>query len=137
MCTKREARRAKSGQGLIEVLVGGIVLITVGWFGLDLAAIVMANSTNDGLAKSAARAAANQVDKKAAGEAANQCITHFASAGIITKVKMDGDISYEPNKAVAVRTVMEVRPPVGFPGFETITFHAQAVEPIVGVPADL
>jgi Tfp pilus assembly protein PilV len=129
--------RTQRGQGLIEILVGSIVLIALGWLGLDTAAIVLANSANDGLAKSAARAAANQIDQGAAQEAAKKSIDHFAKSGVITSVKMEGNIDYSPKKQVVVKTVMEVKPPVSFLGFETITFHAQAVEPIVGTPADL
>lgn len=129
--------RSKSGQGLIEILAGSIILIGLGWLGLDVATIVLANSSNDGLAKSAARAAANQADKYTATEAANKCIKHFATGGVITKVGLEGDIDYQSKKNVVVRTTMQVRPPVTFPGFELITFHAQAVEPIVADPADL
>lgn len=129
--------KRNSGQGLVEVLVGATILIALGWFGLDAAAIVLANSANDGLAKSAARAAANQGDSQSASTAANGCIKHFATGGVIAKVEMEGSIDYQPKKEVVVRTVMEVKPPVSFPGFEIITFHAQAVEPIVADPADL
>ena len=126
-----------SGQGLIEVLVGSLILITLAWLGLDVATLVLAGTANDGLAKSAARAAANQMTKQGASDAAQKCINHFATSSIITKVGMIGDLQYQDKKEVVIKTEMQVRPPASFPGFEVITFRAQAVEPIGANPADL
>jgi hypothetical protein len=54
--------RQNRAQSIIETVVGVMVLIPIVLFLLDIAVLVMANTANDNLAKSACRAAASATD---------------------------------------------------------------------------
>jgi Flp pilus assembly protein TadG len=129
--------RTKKGQCFIEMIVGSMVLIPVCLVGLDFVALVLANSMNDSLAKSAARAAANQQTKPAAQAAALQVVSAFPISTMINDIKLTSPIDYNGKDKVAVNTTMTVRLPAPFPGFNQFDFRAQAVEPIVGKRADI
>ena len=155
----------KSGQSIVETVVGIIFLVPVVLFLLDIAVLVMANTANDNLAKTVARAAASARDistsegTAAAGfNAANSAASTFAESGLIQK---PGDGSFlvgyswngtgspdsqgsswpgslpSPNIGdVGVVTSMKVNLPVPFPFLpNTIDFQAKAVEPIVSIAA--
>lgn len=130
-------RRSHRAQSSIEVILGSLVLITLTLFGLDLSVIVLANTANDSLAKSAARAAANQGSRLQAMDAAKQCVSEFKTSVLIVDVKMSGDFSYEEKRGVLVKTIMTVKVPVSFSGMELVKFEAQAAEPVVASPADV
>lgn len=134
---EKNALRRRKGQSLVEVLVGSFVLIPIALFGIDLSAVVLANTANDSLAKSAARAAANQGNQRDALAAARQCVLNFQTSPVIVDVRMDGDMTYDERNLVVVKTIMTVKMPVAVAGMETIKFEAQAVEPVVAAPADV
>jgi hypothetical protein len=129
--------RSRKGQCFVEALVGSMVVIPIALAGLDFTVLVLTNSANDDLAKNAARAAANQAKKADATTAAQQYIDKFPTSPIILNVKLSGAVDYQDDKQVAVNTEMTVHLPVGFQGFDTLKFHAQAVEPVVAKPADV
>ena len=134
---RRAERRGQKGQSTIEALVGSMLLIPICLLGINAVTCVLTNSVNDNLAKSAARAAANQQSKVAAEDAAKQCISHFPKSAIILDVQLADAITYVDKKHVAVKTTMQIKLPASFAGFDKLQFNAQAVEPIVGVPADV
>ena len=130
-------RKSKLGQCLIEVMIGSMLLIPIALLGVDLSAIVLANSANDSLVKSAARAAANQGNRQEAERAAADCVAGFRTSELILNVRMSGDFAYDASHTVLVKTIMTVKLPVGLKGFETVKFEAQAVEPVLAAPADV
>jgi Flp pilus assembly protein TadG len=132
---RKANRRNNKGTSIIEVLVGAMFLIPIALFSVDLAAIVLSNSVNDHLAKDAARAAANQQSQAFAQQAAQKTVSGVAKSGIIYDIQLT-DVSFNQDQ-VSVKTAIDVRLPVQFPGFATTHFVAQAVEPVVGTPADL
>ncbi|MBX9573990.1 MAG: hypothetical protein K2X77_34155 [Candidatus Obscuribacterales bacterium] len=130
-------RRRSRGQSLVEVLVGSMVLIPIALFGIDLCVIVLANTANDSLAKTAARAAANQGSRQEANAAASKCVDQFKKSSLIVDVQLSQDFNYEKSKEVIVKTRMTVKLPAGVQGFDLLKFDAQAVAPVVAAPADV
>ncbi|MFN8656102.1 MAG: hypothetical protein U0105_07165 [Candidatus Obscuribacterales bacterium] len=137
----KTSKRLRRGQSIVETVVGIIFLIPIVLFLLDVSVLVMAQTANDNLAKSAARAAASatpgpgQTGTSSAGQAAAQrVLNNFATSSIITSKTMptfDYDMS---TGNVTVGTQIVVRPPVVFPGFSQFNFNARATEPIVSIP---
>jgi Flp pilus assembly protein TadG len=137
-------RRRRRGQSIIETVVGIIFLIPLVLFLLDVSVLVMAQTANDNLAKSAARAAASATNgpgglgnSTVARAAADRVLNDFALSSIITtkRIPPNGflyDTSSPGN--VIVETRIDVRPPVAFPGFTVFNFRARATEPIVALP---
>lgn len=134
----RNRQRRNRGTSIIEVLIGSIFFVPIALFALNLVTIVMTTQINDHLAKDAARAAANQVSQAEAKDAALKTLSQFQTSSVVQKVSME-EIAYDSssNGQVQVRTSIEVRFPVPFPGFESRKFVAQSVEPIVGTPTPL
>jgi Flp pilus assembly protein TadG len=125
----RITRRQQKGQALIELAVGALFLIPLALFSLDIVTLVLANATNDVVAKNAARAAANQPTSGAAKQAADKAIAGVHKSTIITALGMKNfDYSKE---SVTVKTEIDVHLPVAFPGFAHYVFVAQSVQPIV------
>lgn len=134
---RKAGKRNQRGQVFIEVLCGMFVLIPIALAALDLMVLVLGNSANDSLAKSCARAAANEQSEANAQAAAEQAVSHFPSSPLIEKVVLDtSKLTYNQKENVTVETVITVRMPVAFPGMEPkIDFRARATEPVVGVTA--
>lgn len=116
------------------MMVGGIFIIPIALFAVDMSAIVMSNSINDHLAKDAARAAANQEQVATAKEAANKAVKGLNKSSIIPSVEMT---SFDYKNEVTVQTKMVVKFPAPLPGWESTTLVAKAVEPVVAAPADI
>lgn len=158
------SKSRRSGQSIVETVVGIMFLIPIVLFLLDIAVLVMTNTANDNLAKSVARAAASarnaeteEGDEDAAYSAAETTANTMAESSIINKPSggsfltafcwnEDGSPSTKgawpgstppPSEGnVAVVTTMTVRVPVPFPFLpNTIDFQAKAVEPVVSVAA--
>ncbi len=159
------SRRATKAQSLIETVAGIIFMVPIALFLFDIAVLVMANTANDNLAKTVARAAASAKDvgtnegTPAAGfTAATQTANTFAESGLIAKPSTGSFLAgYSwngtgtadsqgsswpaslppPNVGdVGVVTSMQVKLPVPFPFLpSTIDFQAKAVEPIVSIAA--
>jgi Flp pilus assembly protein TadG len=134
---QQKADRGQRGEALISVAIGASILITIAFFLLDIICMVLVNSSNDTLARNAARAAANQQDQASADAAANGVVQDFHTSGVIPDVQLVKFI-YLPNQKVTVVTSMNVKVPAGVPGVPAyITFNAQDTEAIVGVPSTL
>lgn len=130
----------RRGQSIIETVVGIIFLIPIVLFLLDVSVLVMAQTANDNLAKSMARAAASATSSTGLGtsaagsSAANRVLNAFTTSSIIT-TKTRTDFDYNANTGnVTVGTRITVIPPVQFPGFSSFQFVARATEPIVALP---
>lgn len=157
-----QTRRRSVGQSIIETVVGIIFLVPIVLFLFDVAVLVLSNTANDNLAKSAARAAASATDASGKGtgdkgfDAAKSIAANFSPSAIINpvgggkssfvtgfewngggsngNVKNGEAITPSPSEGqVAVITTMEVTLPVPFPGWSKIEFKAKAVEPIVSI----
>ncbi|MBX9569915.1 MAG: hypothetical protein K2X77_13540 [Candidatus Obscuribacterales bacterium] len=152
-------RRKPLAQSIIETVVGIIFLIPIVLFLFDVAVLVLSNTANDNLAKSAARAAASATDSAGKGngddaeKSAKAIADNFATSPIIQKsggsfvtgffwnggsgnqVSTGDPITPAPGDGqVAVITTMRVVLPVPFPFLPAHTdFKAKAVEPIVSI----
>jgi Flp pilus assembly protein TadG len=129
--------RLQRGQSLIETLVGFMVLIPLGLFSFDLTVLLMANQNNRQLAENAARAAANQPNSLQAIEAATGALKGARKASAIKNATIL-DVTYSPGTGqVSVTTEVDVQLPVSFPGMKTVNLRANAVQPIVAIPAPI
>lgn len=154
--------RKRSGQSIIETVVGIIIIIPIVVLLLDVALLVLANSANDNLAKSCARAAASATNGAGTGngnqalQAAQNIANNFQQSLIIQRVggnfvtgfcwnpdapgfaKVNSGNLQGPDPApgqVAVLTTMRVSVPIPLPGTPNQwNFRARAVEPIVSLP---
>lgn len=131
-------RKRLVGQSIVEVVVGMLILVPIGLFLLDVGTLVLAQTANDTLAKSAARAAAEQPDEEKAKAASNAVVDKFALSAII-KERPDLKLTYNTGNDVIAKTTMKVNllVPIPFvPQFENPTFEAQAREAIVAALAE-
>lgn len=85
-----KAKRQRSGQSIIETVVGIIFLVPIVLFLFDIAVLVLCNTANDNLAKSSCRAAASATnggatggDAKSAFAAAKTVADNFQKSAII------------------------------------------------------
>lgn len=131
--TARKGSRKSCGQGLAEAVAAAIILIPLAFCLLDLIVLIVANSTNDTLAKNCARAAANQDSQVKALDAAQKSISSFHPSTIVSadSLQLSG-FNYDSTKGyVTAQTTMKVHLPMPFPGYSDMTFQALASEPIV------
>lgn len=131
----KAAKRNGKGHCFIEMAAGGIMLVPLMLFGLDVLTISMSCTINDHLAKEAARVAANQVSDGAARNAASRVVGRLRKSAIITNANVN-KFEYDQKNRVAVQTELFVRVPAPFPFFEGTRIYARAVEPIVGHPVE-
>lgn len=124
--------KRRKGSAFVEALGAAIVLIPIALIVLDLLVMVITNSFNDSAAKNAARAAANQKEPAAAINAADKSLKAFKPNAIMPELKMVDIFYNDKDGTVKVLTEMKVNLPVPFPGYQQLTFRAQALEPIVG-----
>ncbi|MBX9569816.1 MAG: hypothetical protein K2X77_13040 [Candidatus Obscuribacterales bacterium] len=131
----KSVRRDRKGHCFIEMACGGIMLVPLMLFGLDVLTISLSCSINDHLAKEAARVAANQLSGGAARSAASKVVDRLRKSPIITNANVN-KFEYDNKNRVAVQTELSVRMPAPFPFFEGTKIYARAVEPIVGHPVE-
>jgi len=135
------ARYSQKGQGLLEVMVGLLVLVPIGLAMLDLAAIVLANQANDEIAKRAARAAASQSTLSSASTTVRQLKDSMKAAGMIKTLDELSVVEFATggDQGVRVRSRITLALPVPIPFIPNsgnLKFVAEAVEPIVGIEAE-
>ena len=135
--SNRKRTRGNKGQCFIELIAGSMILVPVCLLGLNLITLVLANSMNDSLAKSAARAAANQQTQVAAQAAAEKVVDAFPESVIIKEMKLSGPVDFQGKDQVKVKIAMKVHVPTPFPGMSDFNFQALAVEAVVGNQADI
>ncbi len=137
----RTAHSSHKGQGILEVVVGLLVLVPMGLAMLDLAAIVLANQANDEIAKRAARAAASQSTLSSARTVVKQLKDGIKAAGMIRTVDVLSVVEFATtgDQGVRVRSTITVCLPVPIPfvaNSGSLKFTAEALEPIVGIEAE-
>ncbi|MBS2010536.1 MAG: hypothetical protein JST01_26030 [Cyanobacteria bacterium SZAS TMP-1] len=123
-------RRSRRGQGIAEAVTAAIVLVPIALCLFDFLVVVIVNSMNDTACKNAARAAANQPDFDSAKTAAEKSLMSVHSP-FLSKIELQ-EVIYDGPATVAVKTRASMNLPVPFPGYSSLTFDAQDVEPIVG-----
>ena len=155
-------RSSSSGQSIVETVVGIMFLIPVTLLLLDLAVVVIANCSNDNLAKTAARSAAGAIDPtstqgtaESGYQAAIASTGSFAESSLIKRKNGNSFItgycwngfgtpeekgqwkSSIPSVGnVGVITSMKVSLPVPFLFLPaSFDFNAQSEEPIVSLAA--
>jgi len=130
-------RRSRNGSGLIETIAGCIILVPVLLFLIDCAAVVIGQSANDALAKHAARAASEQPPGSGGGAASsvinsynlgNSTLTHGAT--VVTTYD-----ATQQNVTCATTMIVTMPVPIPFWNQNSLTFQAQAVEPVVSALA--
>jgi uncharacterized membrane protein YgcG len=134
--------RSVRGASLVEAATGLVILVPIVLALIDISAIVIAQTSNDALAKHAARQAATQTSFALRQQAAQSIVTAFEASSLCSSPQM---LSYsEPNSAQAIskqtvkvttQIVCNLPVPVPLGGPSTQTFQASALEPLVGVRA--
>ncbi len=130
--------RRKKGSSIVETAAGLILLIPIVLFLVDVAAMVVAQTENDKLAKACARAAAEHPAGPLANTAAQNVYTNQKSSNLLTKAPFNpsGYPIYNaanPGMVTCKTTITCTLPvPVPFIGNSAVAFNAQATEPIVG-----
>lgn len=126
--------RCQSGLSAVEMITGGLVIVTICLALFDMGVLVLANTIHDAAVKNAARAAANQQTAQGAEAAARRALSSVASSPIVGGVTLEQiQFNRDGNGLVWVKTRMQVRLPVPVPGYETIPFEAAAAEPCVAI----
>lgn len=127
------AARNRNGQCAIELVIGLVCFVPITMFLIDVFSAVAMSSINDTLAKTAARAAANQQTQFLASGAAQHALNRFPvqEHGLIREVQLVS-VDYQANNKVTVRVAIQTALPAPLPFLNgTPRFVAQAVEPIV------
>lgn len=123
--------RRRIGSGFIEAVLVGMVLILIALAAVDLFAFVSAVSLNDGAAKIAARAAANQSNQNDATAAAQQALADYQSNGLAS-ISLKA-CTWNQDRVV-VQTSVEVHLPVPCPNLGDKPMVSQDTEPVLAVP---
>ena len=119
---------------MVEVMIAFLVLVPIGLVSVDLVAFISSAQQNEQIAEMAARAAATQVNEQKARDAAQDALGHFHTTGVISSFALD-DVKFDLGAGtVYVSILMDLRMPVPFPGFSTMTCHASSLQPIVSTP---
>ncbi|MBS1953020.1 MAG: hypothetical protein JST89_02480 [Cyanobacteria bacterium SZAS-4] len=126
------ARKTK-GSSIVETAAGLILLIPIVLFLVDVAAMVVAQTENDKLAKACARAAAEfpssnpgQQSSAAMGVYNNQRRSSLLTPTSLNTTNGGGLVTC----ATTITCTLPV--PVPFLGNSSVAFNAKATEPIVG-----
>jgi Flp pilus assembly protein TadG len=134
-------QRKKSGSGIIETAAGLILLIPVLLILIDIAAVVLAQTANDALAKQCARAAADLPSTAPSTNpqmisAATNSYNNYSNSSVVTKGAAGNTLTVVDNGdgTVTVRTwiTCTLPVPVPFGGPASTGFEAFSTEPIVG-----
>lgn len=133
----KRRRNRKRGQSLIETLVGLAILIPLALFAIDIVALVNSSHMNEEWAETAAKAAARQAGSRMARETAEKAVMQVQLSQIVQSIRV-AEVKFDPAEGhVAVTTLMDVKLPISFPGFEVVTFRHQAIQPIVSTRAPI
>ncbi len=128
----RAQKTRKKGSSIVETAAGLILLIPIVLFLVDVAAMVVAQTENDKLAKACARAAA-EFPSGSAGQftAANGVYNNQKRSNLLTPTAFN--LSVGGGLVTCNTTITCTLPvPVPFIGNSSVAFNAKATEPIVG-----
>jgi hypothetical protein len=120
------------GSSIMESLAGLILIIPMSLLFVDVAALVLAQTANDALAKQAARSAAQTANPADAQTAVNTVIQNYHQSKLLTI--NSGVISVYTADTITVVTNITCTLPVPLPfvGITSQNFVAAATEPVVG-----
>jgi hypothetical protein len=129
--------RPARGQSIIEVVVGGLILVPIVLAIIDLAVVVLGGEICNDLAKQAARSAANAGSQPEALAAVVDVQSHFHASGTysgltLTLSQYDGT----PTGIATVQSSVTIILPVPIPFLNvgpSMGVKSQATETIVGI----
>jgi hypothetical protein len=128
----------QKGSSLVETVCGCIILVMVGLFLIDVAAVVVCQTQNDALAKHCASACAAQPTQAQAQTAMNDVTSQFVLQNGGSKICLFNSaniVTYSATGAtVYVQTLVTCNFPCPIPfGPTNMQFQADATEPIVAI----
>lgn len=126
-------KRNKKGSSIVETAAGLILLIPIVLFLVDVAAMVVAQTENDKLAKACARAAAEFPSSEPSKQdgAAKKVYDNQKRSNLLTPTSYA--VTAGSGMVTCNTTITCTLPvPVPFIGNSSVAFKAQATEPIVG-----
>lgn len=128
------ASRRKRGTSIVETAAGLFIIIPIVLFLFDVAACVLAQTANDSMCKSAARAAAEADTLGKAQAAAQSAVDNFPAAGYIRSKRLFRPVAYSGAASVTVVTeiVCQFPVPIPFGGPSRMNFVTDMTEPVVG-----
>ncbi len=127
----------RSNGSLIETLAGFAIIIPIGLLAVDLTTVVSASQLNERLCDDAARAAGNMGNPQDAQAAAQAAIESYQVVSPITSVKLSSVEFNVMTAQVQVMTQINVNLPVPIGSLDKVSLNADAVQPIVTIPAPL
>lgn len=133
-----ERERKQKGSSIVETAAGLILLIPIVLFLVDVAAMVVAQTENDKLAKACARAAAEYpANDPQAVTAAQNVYNNQKNSNLLQTAAFgaaSGSPTYLAPGMVTCKTTITCTLPVPVPllGNSSVAFNAVATEPIVG-----
>ena len=125
----------RRGFGLVESILGGMIMVALTLFLIDLMAMIVVHVTQDRLTYNAARIAAN-CDQEGKAVAAADSVLKLAQQqkNLITSIKRL-PVKYVANHRVEVALITEMRLPAPIPCIpDKISFRTDAIAPIVATP---
>lgn len=135
-----KASKRRRGTSIVETAAGLFIIIPIVLFLFDVAGAVLAQTSNDSMCKSAARAAAETDSQGKAQAAAQTAVDKFPAAGYIKSKRLFKPVVYvyNPNPAfdsyvvVVTEIVFQFPVPIPFGGPSKMNFVTDMREPIVG-----
>lgn len=127
-------RRHKSGQSIIEAVVGLFVILMVIFALADLVVLIQAGNINGDLAARAARAAANQPDSASAIKVVDNVQSSFKTSNIISKVdilKLSWDTPASGQLTIDSTISVNLPFPIPFMNMNPLRLSTQSVTPIL------
>jgi len=125
----------RKGSSIVETLASLMLIIAIAVAALDLIMLISASQINEHLAENAARAASSQICELDSRAAAATSLMSYHPSSNISNVEMI-DFKYDPGaETVRVVTSMAIELPVPIVKTKFVNLRADAVQPIVGIPA--
>ena len=129
----KSSNRKKRGTSIVETAAGLFIIIPIVLFLFDVAAAVLAQTANDSMCKSAARAAAETINSGQAQAAAQSAIDNFPAAGYIRSKRLFRPVDYRGTSVTVVTEIVCQFPvPIPFGGPSKMNFVTDMTEPLVG-----
>jgi hypothetical protein len=99
--------------------------------------VTSASQSNEQLAESIARVAANQGSQAMAQRAAEDAAQNYQVNNTITEVTVE-QVKYDVGLGqVSITTAMNFKLPIPMPGYTMMVLRSNAIQPIVATPAPL
>ncbi len=129
----KSSNRKNRGTSIVETAAGLFIIIPIVLFLFDVAAAVLAQTANDAMCKSAARAAAETINGGQAQAAAQSAIDNFPASGYIRSKRLFKPVDYRGTSVTVVTEIVCRFPvPIPFGGPSQMNFVTDMTEPVVG-----